>query len=74
MVTPPWRQLPPSPFFEETDFEYENVGHAYKNGWLEEKVEEQEDSEDYYNEWIMSQVAMFHSVNNQITKIVDIKI
>ena len=54
-----WRQAPPSPFFEESNTSSEVGGIADNQKFTRElrKSQEIEDPEEYYNDWILSNVG-----------------
>ena len=61
MLTSPsqWRQAPPSPFLEteSRDDSYPVNNSQQKFTREARKVDDPEDPEEYYNEWIMSNVG-----------------
>ena len=54
-----WRKAPPSPFFETEDTDYNDTVNNNGQQFTREArtVEEHEDPEDYYNDWIMSNLG-----------------
>ena len=54
-----WMQAPPSPFFETEGRDDSNPVNNSQQKFTREarKVDDPEDPEEYYNEWIMSNVG-----------------